>query len=115
MNELLHRTKAFALRIIKMTEALPKGQATITIGRQLLRSGTSVAANYRAVCRCKSKRDFIAKLAIVEEECDESLFWMEMLTESGLVAENHLADLMREATEILRMVVASGKTAKSRA
>jgi four helix bundle protein len=83
------------------------------IGRQLLRSGTSVAANYRAACRAKSKKDFVAKLGIVEEEFDETLFWMELLVESGAISQARLTELMGEAGEILRIVVASAKTARS--
>lgn len=79
-----------------------------------MRAGTSVAANYRAACRAKSKKDFVFKLGIVEEECDESLFWMELLVKSEIVKEQRLADLMRETSEILKIVVASAKTAKSR-
>lgn len=83
------------------------------MGRQLLRSGTSVGANYRAASRAKSKADFIAKMGIVEEECDESLYWMEMLVEADLVDSERLAELMKEGDEILSMVVASIRTARS--
>jgi four helix bundle protein len=114
MNDLKDRTKAFALRIIKLTEALPKSRTSNVIGYQLLRCGTSVAANYRAVCRAKSKKDFIAKLGIVEEECDETNFWMELLSESDVVSEKRLSDLKMEAEEILKIIVASAKTARSR-
>lgn len=84
------------------------------IGRQLLRSATSVGANYRAVCRAKSRPDFIAKLGIVEEECDESIYWIEMLVETNHVKPVLVSDLMKEAEEILAIVVASAKTARMR-
>ena len=113
-EELKKRTKAFALRIIRLTEALPKSRASDVIGRQLLRSGTSVGANYRAACRAKSRADFAAKMKIVEEECDESVYWMELLIESGKVKAGLLQDLTREADEILSVVVASIKTVRSR-
>ena len=107
------RTKAYGLRVIRLVEALPKGQTAVVIGRQLLRSGTSVGANYRAASRAKSKADFIAKMGIVEEECDESLYWIEVLVEAGLVDSERVAELMKEGGEILSMVVASIRTARS--
>jgi len=106
------RTKIFALRIIKLVEKLPKTVTASVIGRQLLRSGTSVGANYRAVCRARSHADFIAKLGIVEEECDESLYWMELLIESGAMKPKRLSLLMNEAHEILAMVVQSINTSR---
>jgi four helix bundle protein len=111
--DLRERTKAFALRVIRLCEALPKNQTANVIGRQLLRSGTSVGANYRAACRPKSKKDFVFKLGIVEEECDESIYWMELIVESKLMSEDKMHDLMVEGEEILRMVVASIKTSKT--
>ena len=107
------RTKVFANRVVRLCEALPEKWVAQTLGKQLLRSGTSVGANYRAVCRAKSRPDFIHKLRIVEEECDESLFWMELLVENNLVPPARLNDLMREADEILAMVVSSAKTART--
>ncbi|PEN05471.1 four helix bundle protein [Longimonas halophila] len=104
------RTKQYALRIIRLTESLPRGRLASVIGRQLLRSGTSVGANYRAACRGKSRADVIAKLAIVEEEADECLYWMELLIDSGLVPEHRITDLMQEGDEIVAMTVASIKT-----
>ncbi|MEX1330645.1 MAG: four helix bundle protein [Desulfobacterales bacterium] len=80
-----NRTKAFALRVIRLTEALPKNQTANVIGKQLLRCGTSVGANYRAACRARSTPEFIAKMGIVEEECDESMYWMELIVEAGLM------------------------------
>jgi len=106
------RTKDYALRVIKVVESLPKDSVARTLGHQLLRAGTSVAANYRAAVRGKSPADFIAKMGIVEEECDESLFWMELLIESGRMKPDRLAELMREGGEILAITVASIKTAR---
>jgi four helix bundle protein len=111
-EEMKQRTKTFANRIVKLCSALPDGWIARTLGRQLLRSGTSVGANYRAVCRAKSNLDFINKLRIVEEECDEALFWMELLVENNLVKSSRLGNLMKEADEILAMIVASAKTAR---
>jgi four helix bundle protein len=93
-------------------ESLPKGRTTDVIGKQLLRSGTSVGANYRAACRAKSTADFIAKMGTVEEEADESIFWMELLIESKLIAKDLLLDLMKESDEILSIIVSSIKTAR---
>jgi len=110
--DLKKRTKAFALRIIKMVESLPSGKTADVIGKQLLRCGTSVGANYRASCRAKSQADFIAKMGIVEEEADESIYWMELLVESDLVRQELLDDLINEADELVAIVVTSIKTAK---
>ena len=106
------RPKAFALRVIKVVDALPRDTVAKTLGHQLLRSGTSVAANYRASVRAKSSADFVSKMDTVEEECDESLFWMELLIDSGRMKPDRLADLMREGGEILAIAVASIKTAR---
>lgn len=106
------RTKAYANRIVKLCSALPSNWVARTLGKQRLRSGTSVGANYRAVCRAKSNSDFINKLRIVEEECDESLFWMELLVENGIIKSARLSALMREANEILAIIVSSTKTAR---
>lgn len=102
------------MRVIRLTEALPKNQTANVIGKQLLRCGTSVGANYRAACRARSNPEFIAKMGIVEEECDESMYWMELIVEAGLMEEKLLIDLKNEANEILSMVVASIKTARSK-
>ena len=107
------RTKVYANRVVKLCSALPGNWIAQTLGKQLLRSGTSVGANYRAVCRAKSNLDFINKLRIVEEECDESLFWMELLVENDLMKASRLQSLMDEAEEILAIVVASAKTART--
>lgn len=111
-DDLKERTKRFALRVIRMVEALPKGKTSDVIGRQLLRSGTSVGANYRASCRAKSSADFISKMGTVEEEADESIFWMELLVESDLINERLVKDLMCEAEEILAIVITSIKTVR---
>ena len=105
-----HRTKQFALRIVRLVQALPGGSVTAVIGYQLLKAGTSVGANYRAACRGKSRKDVISKLAIVEEEADESLYWMELLVEAEIISGERLRDLMQEGDEILAMIVASIKT-----
>ncbi|MCX5885830.1 MAG: four helix bundle protein [Proteobacteria bacterium] len=111
-NSLRERTKSFALRIINLVEALPKGRIAEVIGRQLLRSGTSVGANYRAACRAKSPADFIAKMGIVEEETDETVYWLELLVKSGLIQERDIRDLIDEANQLLAITVSSIKTAK---
>jgi four helix bundle protein len=112
--EFKRRTKEFALRAIRLVDALPKTRSADVIGRQLLRSATSVGANYRAACRAQSNRDMRARLADVEEEADESVFWMELLTEAGLVPANRLVDLMSEGDWIVAMTVASIKTLRAR-
>ena len=112
--ELKGRTKRFALRVIRLVESLPKGRSAKVIGHQLLRSGTSVAANYRVACRAKSTADFISKMGTVEEEADESLYWMELLSEAWIVKAEKLASLMKEADELLAIAVASLNTAKKR-
>ncbi len=106
------RTFDFGIRCIRVVEALPKSATAQVIGRQLLRAATSVGANYRAAVRGRSRADFIAKLGIVEEECDEALHWMEVLIELKIVPEPRLADLQREGNEILAITVASIKTAR---
>ncbi len=111
-DNLRERTKQLALRIIRVVEALPNGKTANVIGRQLLRSGTSVAANYRSACRAKSTADFISKLGTVEEETDESLFWMELLADAQLINIERLKDLMDETREVLRIIVSSIKTAR---
>jgi four helix bundle protein len=111
-NTLYNRTKQFALRVMKLVEALPNTRAGDIIGRQLLRSATSVGANYRAARRARSRAEFCAKLGIVEEECDECSYWLELLSESGMIPGESLSQLMQEANEITAMVVASIRTAR---
>src|ERR671922_142056 len=98
-NDMKKRTRAFALAIIRLVERLPSTVAGRVISHQLIRCGTSVGANYRAACRAKSQADFIAKMGIVEEEADESIFWLEILIESGLVREELVKELMAEADQ----------------
>ncbi len=107
---LKERTKLLALAIIQMSEQIPTTTAGRVIARQVMRSATSVGANYRAAARARSTADMIAKLKIVEEECDETLYWLELLVESKLVSQDKLRDLMQESNEILAMTVASIKT-----
>ena len=107
------RTKQFGLRVIRLVEALPTSKTANVIGRQLLRSGTSVGANYRSACRGRSKADFISKVGIALEEADESLYWMELLTEAGIVAKAQLNPLMQEANELVAIFSASIKTARA--
>ena len=107
------RTKAFALRILKLVEALPKTTARRALSSQIVGSGTSVAANYRAACRAKSTADFIAKMGIVEEEADETLFWLELIEESRFVSAAKLPAIKQEANELIAITVASIKTARS--
>ena len=112
-EEMKTRTKKYANRVVKVCQALPDVWVARTVGMQLLRSGTSVGANYRAVCRAKSNPDFLNKLRIVEEECDESLFWMELLVDNGFIRPTRLSSLMNEGNRLLRIVVASAKTART--
>src|SRR4051794_38937980 len=112
-SDLLPRTKQFALRVIRLFGRLPTTTEAQVIGKQLLRSGTSVAANYRESCRARSEAEMIAKLAIVEQELDESMLWMELLIESEIVRREMLVDLVDEAEQLLKMTVASIKTIKS--
>src|SRR5436305_13996390 len=111
-GDLQARTRLYALRAIRLVEALPRSRAADVIGGQLVRCATSVGPNYRAACRPKSAADFIAKMGIVEEEADECLYWLELLAESDLVPKEELAGLVEEGNEILAMTVASIKTAR---
>jgi four helix bundle protein len=112
--ELRDRTKQFALRIIRLFTALPKTDEARVLGKQLLRSGSSVAANYREACRARSDPELISKLGVVEQELDESQLWMELLVEAGIIRTEKLANLQSECDELLRMTVAAIKTLKSR-
>jgi four helix bundle protein len=106
------RTKQFALRIIKLVESLPHDLTSNVLGRQLLRAGTSVGANYRATCRGKSAADFISKMGTVEEEADESGYWLELLVESGKIKSAKISELMQEAGELTAIAVSSINTAR---
>ncbi len=110
--DLRARTKAFALGIVKLVDSLPRRRTANVMGLQLLRCGTSVGANYRAACRAKSKADFIAKMRIVEEEGDESVYWLELLVESKLVQPESADPLLSEANQLVAITVASIKTAR---
>ena len=111
-EQLRDRTKAFALRVIRLFRSLPFKTDTQVLGKQLLRCGTSVAANYRAVCRARSKAEFIARIGIAAEEADEAVLWLELLTESGIVKVEMTADLLKEARELAAILTASQQTAK---
>jgi four helix bundle protein len=113
-QELKDRTKRFALRIIRMTDSLPRKTAADVLGRQVMRSATSIAANYRSACRARSRADFVSKMGIVEEEADESGLWLELIGESGLVPESQLLDLRQEAHELTAIAVSSIRTARGR-
>ena len=113
-QELLkNRTKQFAIRIVKLFRALPKTEDGRVIGKQVLRSGTSVAANYRAVCRARSTAEFISKIGVVVEEADETVFWLELLVETEILTAKQLNNLLDEANELLAIFAASQITAKS--
>ena len=114
MNEeqMKHRTKEFAKQIIKLCRQLPNNREGRLIGNQLFRSGTSVAANYRSACRARSRADFISKLSIVEEEADESLFWLEIIKEMEILYAPFMDSLMTENDEIIAILVSSIKTAR---
>ncbi len=107
------RTKAFAVQIVKIFRSLPRTEEARVIGKQLLRSSTSVAANYRAVCRARSKAEFISKVGIVVEEADETVFWLELLTETEIMNAKDVQPLLEEANELLAIFAASQKTAKT--
>jgi len=109
-----NRTKRLAVAIIGQVEKLPRSLAADVIARQLVRSGTSVGANYRAACRAKSTPDMINKLKIVEEECDETAYWLEILVEAGIVQQGQITETHKETSEILAMTVASIKTLRNR-
>jgi four helix bundle protein len=110
---LQQRTRAFALRVLRLFRSLPDSREGRILGQQLLRSATSVAANYRSACRARSQREFVSKLGVVEEEADESLFWLEFIAEAGLVPEPKLKELISEASQLTAIFVASRRTAKS--
>ncbi len=111
-DEFKRRTRQFALRAIKLVEALPKGRTADVIGRQLLRSATSVGANYRASCRARSTAEFLSKMGIVEEEADECVYWLELIADSELLPVSRLQEILDEANQIVAMTVASIKTAR---
>jgi len=109
------RTRDVALRAIRLTEAIPKSRTADVLGRQLLRSATSIGANYRAACRRRSTADMISRLSIVEEEADETIYWIELIVDAALVTPKRVEPLRNEVHEIVAMTVASIKTLRSRA
>jgi four helix bundle protein len=111
-EQLQHRTKRFALRILKLYRGLPKTDESRILGKQILRSGTSIGANYRAACRARSRAEFVAKLGIVLEEADETTFWLELMQDAGIFPDQKLQDLVREANELVAIFVTSVRTAK---
>lgn len=112
ISDLKKRLKDFALRIVRMASSLPKDRIADVFARQIVRSGTSVAANYRAACKARSKAEFIAKLGIVEEEADETVFWIELAADANLVKKEKIEMLLQEGKKICAIVTASRKTAK---
>jgi four helix bundle protein len=106
------RTKQFAIRVVRLFRSLPKTEEAKIIGKQALRSGTSVAANYHAVCGARSKAEFVARIGIVVEEADETVFWLELLIETGIVSQARMDGLLIEANELLAIFAASQHTAK---
>ena len=110
-EELKARTKQFALRVLKVADSLPRSPSGRTLASQIADSGTSVASNYRAACKARSRKEFIAKLGVAEEEGDETQFWLEMIMESGLVPAKRLQSLLQEAHEITAILAASRKSA----
>lgn len=111
-NELRDRTKAFALRIIKLVRALPKTTESRAVGSQIVRSGTSVGANYRAACRARSKKEFAAKMGIVLEEADETVYWLEIVAESNMLPTKRVKPLLDEAQELTAIFATSTKTSR---
>jgi four helix bundle protein len=113
-QELSDRTKRFALRVIRLFVALPKTDLARVLGKQLLRSGTSIGANYREACRARSDAELVAKLGIVEQELDETMYWLELLAEAEVVTAVRLVELKQEAEELMGIIVTSIKTIKTR-
>ena len=113
-EELRNRTKAFAVRIVRLYKSLPYRSDAQVLGKQLLRCGTSAAANYRAACRARSRAEWISKIGLVLEEADESVFWLEMLGDCEILPESKLADLLKEARELSMLFTASQRTARNR-
>jgi len=112
METIKDRTRRFAINIIKFTDTLPKNTTAFVITKQIIRSATSIGANYRAALRARSKAEFISNLGIVEEESDETIYWLEILVESGIASGNSVEILLKEANEITSIIVSSLKTAK---
>ncbi len=111
-QEMKDRTRRFAVRVLRLAGSLPKNQAGRAIGNQVLRSGTSVGANYHAAGRARSAAEFRSKLGIVEEECDETIYWLELIVDAEMLPADRITSLMKEANEILAIVVTSINTSK---
>lgn len=114
-DDLKKRTKAFALDVIRLCDTLPNSRSANVLANQLLRSGTSVGANYRSACRTRSDADFISKVGITLEEADESVYWLELLNDAGIKQGEELNGLMKEGNELVAIFVASSNTARHRA
>ena len=114
-DEMYQRTMLFSTRILHMVKAMPKGMAENVIARQLIRSATSIGANYREACHGRSRSDFIAKIKICEGEADETLYWLELLVNSGIMKLNKMQNLIDEVNELVAIFTASAKTAKDKA
>ncbi len=112
-DQLKERAKQFAIRVVKLFRPLPRTEEARVIGKQLLRSSTSIAANYRAVCRARSKPEFISKIGVVVEERDETVFWLELLVETTVVPRHRMEGLLSEANQLLAIFTASQRTAKT--
>jgi four helix bundle protein len=111
-TELKRRAKSFAIRIVNLFRSLSRSPDAQTLGKQLLRSGTSVAANYRSVCQARSQAEFIARMGIVVEEADETVFWLELLGETGIIRTERIHELLKDAEELVRIFGASLRTSK---
>ena len=114
-DEMRDRTKRFAMAVLQVVRRLQRGPIGDTVARQLAKSGTSVGANYRSACRARSRADFASKVAIAEEEADESAFWIEVIMEDGLLPSSEVEALLQEANELTAILAASAKTARTRA
>ncbi len=112
-EELRNRTREFALGVVKTVSSLPKNRITDVLGNQLLKSGTSIGANYREACRARSRADFLSKIGIVEQEADETLYWLELLEELKLIETQVVEPLKKECGELLAIFVATGKSTRS--
>ena len=112
-EQLRERTKQFAIRVVRLFRSLPKSDEARIMGKQVLRAGTSVAANYRAVCRARSRAEFISKVGVTVEEADETVFWLELLVETGIVPKDRMQGLLAEANELLAILAASQRTARA--
>ena len=113
-EDLKDRTKSFALRVVKLATSLPRNRVGEVLARQMIRSATSVAANYRAACLARSRPEFVSKIGIVQEEADETMFWIELTADAGLIKPKLLESLLRENKELLAIIIASRKTAKGK-